>query len=148
MDDRYAAADACLEQVAHIVFGRGAEQLRTEIRDHLFVRRDDALARPERPLGELERRMRAAHKLGADLHVGVGENHVDVVNDPVGERISREITQVEDIFYIYRIADPLGDEPRVLCQHLGGAAADDAKAEYGYVYHDCQAFRKISVEGK
>ena len=62
------------------------------------------------------------------------------MHDPIGEGAVGKFAQIEYIFDIYRISDPLGDQFGILSKYLGRAAADDAEAEYCYIYHGIRSF--------
>ena len=143
-DDRNAAADGCLEHVVYAVLLGNLEQLLTLGSNQLLVGGAYALASLEAALGELVRSAHAAHYLGNDCYLGVVLDDREIGYKFIAIRQRGEVAQVEDILYLNRLTNGLGDLVGVHVENLVYARTDSAVSHDCYFNHMLISFHQLN----
>ena len=143
-DDRNAAADGGLEHIVYAVLLGNLEQLLTLGSNQFLVGGAYALASLEAALGELVRSAHAAHYLGNDCYLGVVLDDREIGYKFIAIRQRGEVAQVEDILYLNRLANGLGDLVGVHIKNLVYARTDSAVSHDCYFNHMLISFHQLN----
>ena len=130
-DNGNTAADAGFKQEIQVVFLGDGQQLCALCRHQLFIGSDHALAIFQTGLYIIKRRMQTTHDFHDNLHLGVIENYVKVLDKPVCKGTVGKVPQIENIFNAEFFFCPFGNTVYMNPQHLTDTGAHNA------ITHDC-----------
>jgi hypothetical protein len=73
--------------------------------------------------------VRSAHHFDNDIDLGIVQNDVEIMNDPISEGAVGEFTEIEYIANVNATPRGTADAILIFCDDLSGAAANDAEAQ-------------------
>ena len=138
-DDWNAASHTRLKQIITFIFMRDLDQFRSVRGYQFLVGGTDALAGKQRSLRKVISRLNTAHGFTDDLHLGVCQNLLYVMYYLICIRISRKISQIQNILNMNVLTGLFVNLCFILLDYLYDTASHRAISHYRYLNHFCSS---------